>query len=217
MSKAKLPFDYDPEHDERTTMYSKRQKESDDFWESIPKTNLAESDDDDDDEPSEIYIDNDIERDWGLVFQFFDGLVLQRRVQALCKAKNLSTAKAEKKMSIPNGTLKKLAKNSPSASRIFLFAKYFDVSADYLLGLSDERRKYDYGELKYLWETLSLDQRKYVTGFVKGFISYEKDWKDEVQSQTYYQRRKKHLTNQIDELTTELKALEKRYAKPEHD
>ena len=141
---------------------------------------------------------------------FYDGEILKRRVLHLCKKRNLSTARAESKLDFANGTLKKLEKNTPSAARIFELATFFDVTTDYLLGLTDKKRVPKIDRLDTLWQSLDIDQQNYVLGLMQGIVQYDRqEMKDAVRSEPLIIKRRRAIRNQIDELETEYSALEK--------
>jgi len=140
----------------------------------------------------------------------FDGLILQRRVMRLCKKKNLSTARAERKLGFANGTLKKLDRNIPSASKIFEMANFFEVTSDYLLGLSNRKKVPNIDRLDTLWQSLDIDQQNYVLGFINGMIKYEQEnMKDTLRPEPLIMKRRRAIRNQMDELEIEYSALEK--------
>ena len=147
----------------------------------------------------------------------FDGRILQRRVLKLCKDRNLATARAERQMGMPNGTLTKLDKNVPSVARLFVLSVFFEVSCDYLIGLSNRKLSNKFPKMYELWEKLCDDQQTYVMGFMQGLIKNEQsDMKDEIRPETFLQKQRRVITRQIDELKAELKALEKVRKKREY-
>lgn len=56
------------------------------------------------------------------------------RIKELCKNKNISIKKLEKKLSFGNGSIYNWDKNSPSIGKILKVANYFSVSIDYKEG-----------------------------------------------------------------------------------
>jgi len=127
----------------------------------------------------------------------------------LCKSKYLSTARAERKMGFANGTLKKLDKNVPSVSKIFVLADFFDVSADYLLGLSILKKPSNLERVKPLWDKLTDDQQENVLGYMQGIISYEQsEMRDIIRHETPLERQRQAIRNQIDKLQDEYSKLE---------
>ena len=128
----------------------------------------------------------------------------------LCKAKYLSTARAERKMGFANGTLKKLDRNVPSVNKIFVLADFFNVSADYLLGLSIQKQPSNLEQVKPLWDKLAVDQRNNVLGYMRGIIAYEQsEMKDQIRTETPLEKQRRAIRNQIDELQAEYSNLEK--------
>jgi len=141
---------------------------------------------------------------------YYDGEILKRRVLHLCKKWNLSTARAESKLHFANGTLKKLEKNTPSAARIFELAQFFDVTTDYLLGLSNRKHVPKIDRFDTLWNSLDIDQQSYVLGLMQGIVQYDaQEMKDAVRSEPLIIKRRRAIRNQIDELQAEYSALEK--------
>lgn len=59
------------------------------------------------------------------------------RVQALCRNNGIAISELEKHLNLSNGAIGKWRKSSPTAEKVAAVASYFDVSTDYLLGLTD--------------------------------------------------------------------------------
>jgi transcriptional regulator with XRE-family HTH domain len=59
------------------------------------------------------------------------------RVQALCQNNGIAISELEKRLNLSNGAIGKWRKSSPTAEKVAAVASYFDVSTDYLLGLTD--------------------------------------------------------------------------------
>lgn len=59
------------------------------------------------------------------------------RVQALCQNSGIAISELEKRLNLSNGAIGKWRKSSPTAEKVAAVASYFDVSTDYLLGLTD--------------------------------------------------------------------------------
>lgn len=59
------------------------------------------------------------------------------RVQTLCRNKGIAISELEKYLNLSNGAIGKWRKSYPSAEKVAAVAAYFDVSTDYLLGLTD--------------------------------------------------------------------------------
>lgn len=72
----------------------------------------------------------------------FNSAELNRRVFQLAKEQKLSIGKLEEKTGIDKKCIYnwRCSKNTLSARAVFQVAKAFGVSADWLLGLTDERR-----------------------------------------------------------------------------
>lgn len=64
--------------------------------------------------------------------------VLYRRIKELCQLNGITVAKLESDLGFSNSTIRKWDNNvSPSIDKIIKIAKYFGVSADYILGITD--------------------------------------------------------------------------------
>lgn len=64
--------------------------------------------------------------------------ILYLRVEELCAANEISITRLEKECGFSNATIKKWKDISiPGIDKVQKIAKYFDVSTDYLLGISD--------------------------------------------------------------------------------
>ena len=67
---------------------------------------------------------------------------LFERIKALCERDGISVTKLEQTLGFSSNSIGKWGKSgvSPSSDKIAKIATYFEVSADYLLGLSDIRQ-----------------------------------------------------------------------------
>lgn len=64
--------------------------------------------------------------------------VLYTRIKELCSQRNVTLAKLEEETGLSSSIIRKWKNNtSPSIEKVRLIAKYFNVSTDYLIGLSD--------------------------------------------------------------------------------
>ncbi|EQB34879.1 Cro/Cl family transcriptional regulator [Virgibacillus sp. CM-4] len=68
---------------------------------------------------------------------------LVERIKKLCDEKKVSFAEVERSTGISNGQIRRWDKSSPKIDNVTKVANYFDVSTDYLLGRTDEKRYYD--------------------------------------------------------------------------
>ena len=59
------------------------------------------------------------------------------RIKELSATKNMTIAELERKLDFANSSIRKWDKQSPSSIRLQKVAEYFNVSVDYLLGLTD--------------------------------------------------------------------------------
>lgn len=65
---------------------------------------------------------------------------LLERIQELCKQKNLSVTKLEQELNLGKSTIMKWSNASPSVDKLNKVANYFEVSIDYLLGKTEEKK-----------------------------------------------------------------------------
>ncbi len=72
------------------------------------------------------------------------------RIKILCKEKKMNITSLEKKCGFSQNSIVKWAKTSPSVDKIICVARYFNVSADYLLCLTDEPKPLESRELKQI-------------------------------------------------------------------
>ncbi len=70
----------------------------------------------------------------------FDRNVFGERLRALRGEKNIGQDRLAKELGLSNASISywETGKQEPCASAIFKLANYFDVSADYLLGMIDD-------------------------------------------------------------------------------
>lgn len=59
------------------------------------------------------------------------------KIKYLCKRDNISVTELERKLGLGVSAIGKWRKSSPTAEKVAAVASYFDVSTDYLLGLTD--------------------------------------------------------------------------------
>lgn len=90
----------------------------------------------------------------------FDHNVFFDRVSMLCKQKGVSVTRfATNVLELSSSTVTQWKKGYiPSAAVIYSIASYFEVSADYILGLSDDPKRtsdYDPDNLRYLYNYLN--------------------------------------------------------------
>lgn len=69
------------------------------------------------------------------------------RIKTLCKEKGINITSLEKECGFSQNSIVKWAKTSPSADRIISVSKFFNVSADYLLCLTDKPRPLETGNI----------------------------------------------------------------------
>lgn len=64
--------------------------------------------------------------------------ITQQRIVELCKENGVTFARVNKDLELGNGYIRKAGKDfNPSATVLLKIADYFDVSVDYLLGITD--------------------------------------------------------------------------------
>ncbi len=70
----------------------------------------------------------------------FDGKILGERLKMLRNEKNIGQNKLARDIEVSNASISywENGKQEPSAQALFKLAQYFDVSADYLLGITDD-------------------------------------------------------------------------------
>ena len=60
------------------------------------------------------------------------------RIKKLCQERGITVAELERELGFSNSTIRKWGNNtSPSIDKVIKVANYFNVSVDYLLGMSD--------------------------------------------------------------------------------
>ncbi|MFE4523459.1 helix-turn-helix domain-containing protein [Cytobacillus firmus] len=67
-------------------------------------------------------------------------------VKELCNERKISINDLEKSLGYSKNTLYRLKTQTPGADKLKAIADYFDVSTDYLLGRTDQKRYYDLTE-----------------------------------------------------------------------
>ena len=70
----------------------------------------------------------------------FDLKIMAERIRFLRIEKNIGQNELAKRLEISNASISywENAKQEPSASALYKLANYFEVSADYLLGITDD-------------------------------------------------------------------------------
>lgn len=68
------------------------------------------------------------------------------RVKMLADQKDISIPELEKKLGFGNGSIYKWGKSMPSADKLSAVADYFNVTTDYLLGRTENKRSYSLSE-----------------------------------------------------------------------
>ncbi len=90
------------------------------------------------------------------------------RIKILCKERKMNITSLEKECGFSQNSIVKWAKTSPSVDKIICVARYFNVSADYLLCLTDEPKRL---ENRYIAEHST-------TALSTELAQYEELWKD---------------------------------------
>ncbi len=72
--------------------------------------------------------------------KYFDRKIFGERLKSLRNEKNIGQNLLAKELGLSNASISywETGKQEPCAEAIFKLAQYFDISADYLLGLSDD-------------------------------------------------------------------------------
>lgn len=65
------------------------------------------------------------------------------KIRLLCDDKKVTFAEVERNIGISNGQIRRWDKTSPNSETLKKVADYFDVSTDYLLGRTEQKRYYD--------------------------------------------------------------------------
>lgn len=60
------------------------------------------------------------------------------RIKNLSNSKNITIAELERRINIPNGTIRRWNKSVPGIDKVKKVADYFDVSIDYLLSRDED-------------------------------------------------------------------------------
>lgn len=68
------------------------------------------------------------------------------KIKLLCDDKKVTFAEVERSIGISNGQIRRWDKTSPNSETLKRVADYFDVSTDYLLGRTEQKRYYDLNE-----------------------------------------------------------------------
>ena len=70
--------------------------------------------------------------------------IIQQRILELCDSKGIKFSKAEEDLGFSNGYIRKIGvKLNPSSTALQKIANYFNVSVDYLLGITDIKAPID--------------------------------------------------------------------------
>lgn len=73
--------------------------------------------------------------------EYFTLGILLDNVTELCKEKGITIKALEKELKFGNGTIRRWDTSKPAISAVVKVARYFDVSVDYLLGLTSYRKQ----------------------------------------------------------------------------
>jgi len=134
--------------------------------------------------------------------------VLFKRVLNLCNENNLTIYRAEQKLMWANGTIKKMKTSVPSSFKVIQLAEFFDVTADYLLGLADDRHGVP-EDFMDEWNLLDNLQRAYVQGVIRGLLLNNDEVElDSIDKTSHLEIQKKNIQKHIEKLNQELTILE---------
>lgn len=92
---------------------------------------------------------------------------LVERIKLLCEKKSTNFAEVERRIGISNGQIRRWNDSSPKLENVKKVAEYFNVSLDYLTGLSEEQM----GE----WETEKILEKLFQKFELAGFIIRQED------------------------------------------
>ena len=134
--------------------------------------------------------------------------VLQKRVLNLCNKNWITVYQLEKRLGWANGTIKRMKTSMPSAYKVYQLAEFFDTSCDYLLGISNQRRRIN-EELIDGINMMNKEQRAFIEGCIRGFMLGSDDIElDTIDKVSHLEQQKKYIKGRIEILQEELKILE---------
>ncbi|QDP99458.1 helix-turn-helix transcriptional regulator [Lysinibacillus fusiformis] len=87
---------------------------------------------------------------------------LVKRIKMLCDERTVTFAEVEREIGISNGQIRRWDNVSPKSETLQKVADYFDVSTDYLLGRTNEKRYYDLTEKDEL--AIQRELKKIING-----------------------------------------------------
>lgn len=104
-----------------------------------------------------------------------DSSILYKRIINLCENNGVPIAKLETDLGFSNGLIKKWRKtSSPSIDKVIKIATYFNVSVDYLVGLSDVTvsadmilQDKDYALLQKAKEQMSQENQEHMMQLIR--------------------------------------------------
>lgn len=65
---------------------------------------------------------------------------LHDKIKSLCYEQNIAVSRLEKTLDLGNGTIRRWGKTIPAGDKLKRVADFFDVSVDWLLGRTEEKR-----------------------------------------------------------------------------
>jgi transcriptional regulator with XRE-family HTH domain len=68
-------------------------------------------------------------------------------IKQLCDERDIKISVLERDLSFSRGSIYKMAESAPSADKIRKLADYFNVSADYLLGRTENKEIFNYANI----------------------------------------------------------------------
>lgn len=99
------------------------------------------------------------------------------RIELLVKQKNITVSKLEQILGLSNATISRWENADPKLSNLISVAKYFNVSLDYIAGLTDEEKSFssstdistvDMELLKYMSDMgFTPDDKKMIHNFME--------------------------------------------------
>lgn len=78
-------------------------------------------------------------------------------IKGLCDENNVKISVLERELNFSRGSIYKMAESSPSADKIRKLADYFNVSADYLLGRTNDKNGFNINDISEITYDLFLE------------------------------------------------------------
>ena len=104
------------------------------------------------------------------------------RIKELANERNMSISELERTLNLSNGSISKWSKSAPNSKYIIKIANYFNVSTDYLLGRTNNRKldKTDLdieealnGAMSYDGKPLSEHDRNIMRDLLRAYLKHQ--------------------------------------------